>query len=74
VRVEDREGGEISEGAGELGFFAPHSIWPLYCAGAMIFVVLAPVYGWWLLLLGVGVGFLTCTGWVYEFYRGDHAH
>ena len=31
-RPEDKKDGEIAEGAGELGFFPPQSIWPLFCA------------------------------------------
>src|ERR1041385_7263806 len=41
-RPEDRDDAEISEMAGELGFFSPHSWWPLYTAAA---VVLIPVVG-----------------------------
>ena len=37
-------------------------------------VVLGPVFGWWLMLLGFGFGALALTGLVYEYYRGDHAH
>jgi Cytochrome c oxidase subunit IV len=73
-RPEDRSDGEIAEGAGELGFYAPQSIWPLYSALAFTLIILGPVFGWWLFILGVGVGAITLTGWVYEFYRGDHAH
>src|ERR1700684_828168 len=32
TRLEDYEGAEISDGAGELGFFAPHSWWPILVA------------------------------------------
>ncbi|WP_082964330.1 cytochrome c oxidase subunit 4 [Mycobacterium sp. E796] len=32
TRPEDYEGAEISDGAGELGFFAPHSWWPILVA------------------------------------------
>lgn len=73
-RPEDRKDGEIAEGAGELGFFPPRSIWPLACGGVMVLVALGPVFGWWLLFLGAGLGAVAMTGWVYEFYRGDHAH
>ena len=44
------------------------------CALTFVLVVLGPVFGWWLMLLGFGFGALTLTGLVYEFYRGDHAH
>ena len=73
-RPEDKKLGEIAEGAGELGFFPPQSKWPLFCGLAFILVVLGPVFGWWLMLLGFGFGALTLTGLVYEYYRGDHAH
>jgi hypothetical protein len=73
-RPEDKKEGEIAEGAGELGFFPPQSVWPLLCAVAFGLVILGPVFGWWLTLLGFGFGALTVTGWIYEFYRGDHAH
>ena len=74
VRPEDKKRGEIAEGAGELGFFPPQSIWPLFCAGTMVLVALAPVFGWWLLVLAVIVAVITVSGWIFEFYRGDYAH
>ncbi len=73
-RPEDKKTGEIAEGAGELGFFPPQSKWPLFCALTFVPVVLAPVFGWWLMFLGFGFGVVTLTGLIYEFYRGDHAH
>ena len=73
-RPEDRKIGEIAEGAGELGFFPPSSKWPLFLSLTFVPVVLAPVFGWWLMLIGFGFGFVTLTGLLYEFYRGDHAH
>ena len=73
-RPEDKKEGEIAEGAGELGFFPPQSIWPLWCAVAFGLVVLGPVFGWWLMIIGFAFGSLALTGLVYEYYRGDHAH
>jgi hypothetical protein len=73
-RPEDRKTGEIAEGAGELGFFPPQSKWPLFLSLTFVLVVLAPVYGWWLMIIGFGVGIITLTGLLYEYYRGDHAH
>jgi Cytochrome c oxidase subunit IV len=74
ARPEDRKEAEIVEGAGELGFFPPQSKWPLFCSIAFGFVVLGPVFGWWLMILGFGFGGLALTGLVYEYDRGDHAH
>ncbi len=73
-RPEDRKTGEIAEGAGELGFYPPSSKWPLFLSLTFVLVVLAPIYGWWLAIIGFGFGFITLTGLLYEFYRGDHAH
>ena len=73
-RPEDRADGEIAEGAGELGFFPASSIWPLWTALTMVLIVLGPVFGWWISLLGLGVGVWSLTGWVYEYYRGDYKH
>lgn len=74
ARPEDKKRGEIAEGAGELGFFPPQSIWPLFVALTFTLVCLGPVFGWWLTILGFGAGAISLTGLLYEFYRGDHAH
>ena len=29
---------------------------------------------WWLLIIGLVLGGLALTGWVFEYYRGEHAH
>ena len=74
-RPEDRKDAEIADGAGELGFFPPYSWWPLWCA---------------LALGAVGVrhrrrrvvaghhrrsaGRDGAVGWIFEYYRGEHAH
>jgi hypothetical protein len=29
---------------------------------------------WWLLIIGVGLGALALSGFVFEYYRGEHAH
>lgn len=73
-RPEDRPDGEIAEGAGELGFFPASSIWPLWTALTMVLIVLGPVFGWWISLMGLGMGIWSLTGWVYEYYRGDYKH
>lgn len=74
ARPEDREDGEIVEGAGEQGFFPPYSWWPLFCALAFSCAVLGIIIGWWLFIIGAGIGLLTLCGWIYEYYRGAYAH
>jgi hypothetical protein len=74
-RPEDRQDAEIADGAGELGFFPPYSWWPLWCAlalGTMVYGV--AMLAWWLVIIGGGLGAVTLSGWIYEYYRGEHAH
>lgn len=74
-RPEDRADGEIADGAGELGFFPPHSWWPLWLALAASLCAFAlAVVAWWLLIIGVGLLLLALSGWVFEYYVGEHAH
>jgi hypothetical protein len=73
-RPEDRKEAEIVEGAGELGFFPPYSWWPLWCGLALATCVLGVVFGWWLFIIGAGAGIVTLSGFIFEYYRGDHAH
>lgn len=53
VLPEDWEEAEIEDGAGVLGFFAPHSIWPLAMAGSIFFLGLGTAF-WqlWLVVFG----------------------
>ena len=73
-RPEDDPNADVAEGAGEQGVFAPYSWWPLPVgfAAALIFAGLA--IGWWLVAIGATFGAIALVGWVYEFYRGEHAH
>jgi hypothetical protein len=73
-RPEDDPLGNIEEHAGEQGFYSPWSWWPLPVAlsAAMIFLGLA--VGWWVSIIGAAFGVLALVGWVYEYYRGQHAH
>ncbi|GAA1912518.1 cytochrome c oxidase subunit 4 [Nocardioides lentus] len=73
-RPEDRKDGEIAEGAGELGFFPPYSWWPLWCASTLAVMVLGVVFGWWLFIIGSAFGVIALSGFVFEYYRGVHAH
>ena len=74
-RPEDRKDGEIADGAGELGFFPPYSWWPLWCAltlGVIVYGTAMAAY--WLIIIGVVLGAVALSGWIFEYYRGEHAH
>jgi uncharacterized membrane protein len=73
-RPEDNPDGEIEEGTGELGFFSPHSWWPLYVGLAAALAAFGVAVGWWLFLIGLLAIFLTVIGFVFEYYRGVWAH
>jgi Cytochrome c oxidase subunit IV len=74
LRPDDNPDAEISEGTGELGFFSPHSWWPLFVGMAAATSALGAVVGWWLFLIGLLSVFLTTIGFVFEYYRGHYAH
>lgn len=74
-RPEDRKDAEIADGAGELGFFPPYSWWPLWCALTMSTMVFAvAMTAWWLVIIGGVLGAVAVSGWIFEYYRGEHAH
>ena len=74
-RPEDRKDAEIAEGAGELGFFPPYSWWPLWCAMTFGVIVLGiALQLWWMSIIGAIFGLAALSGWIFEYYVGDHAH
>ena len=73
-RPEDNPEGEISQGTGELGFFSPHSWWPLFVGLASATAALGAGVGWWLFLIGMLFTVLASIGFVFEYYRGVYAH
>lgn len=73
-RPEDRKYAEVVDGAGDIGFFPPSSIWPFWSAITAGLIFLGPVFGWWLTVLGVGFGALALSGWLFQYYRGDYQH
>jgi hypothetical protein len=74
VRPEDDPNGEIAQGAGELGHFAPYSWTPLWLGSGCAVVFAGLAVGWWLVLIGIALTALALVLWVFEFYRGEHAH
>ncbi len=73
-RPEDTPDGEIDEGVGELGFFSPHSWWPLFVGLAAAVAALGVAIGWWMFLIGALSLLLAVIGFVFEYYRGHYAH
>jgi hypothetical protein len=60
---------EISDGAGELGFYSPHSWWPLPVALAAVAMGMGLIIGWWLTVIAVTALFFGIIGWVTEYEK-----
>jgi hypothetical protein len=74
VRPEDDNAGEIVQGTGEVGFFSPHSWWPLWVGLAAATVAIGFAIGFWLVLIGILALVFTAIGFVFEYYRGYFSH
>jgi Cytochrome c oxidase subunit IV len=71
LRPEDRPDAEISEGAGEIGFFSPGSYWPfgIALAAAVAGTGLAFML-WWLVAAGMIAVVLSASAMLFEYYTG----
>ena len=65
----DNVDGEIADGAGELGFYSPHSWWPLPVAASAIGMGFGLIIGWWLTLIAVVALVISIIGWVTEYEK-----
>jgi Cytochrome c oxidase subunit IV len=75
TRPEDYEGAEISDGAGELGFYSPHSWWPIMVAlSASVTATGVALWLTWLIFAGVVFVLASAAGLVFEYYIGPEKH
>lgn len=70
---EDNLSAEIADGAGELGFYSPHSWWPLPVAVSACVFALGLIVGWWLSLIGLGALVISIIGMVTEYEKPEIA-
>lgn len=74
-RPEDREDAEIADGAGDVGFFAPGSYWPITIAAAAAFTGIALAFMLpWMIIIGIGLLLLAVCGLVFEYHKGGASH
>jgi hypothetical protein len=69
MRPEDNTEAEISDGAGELGFFSPGSYWPIGMAGSASVIGFALAFDlWWMVAIGIALILGTVGGLVFEYH------
>ena len=68
LRPEDREDGEIIDGAGEIGFFSPGSYWPFGIALAA--AVGLAFWEVWVIIIGLGGCIVGGAALIVEYYTG----
>ncbi|MEO5834289.1 MAG: cytochrome c oxidase subunit 4 [Nakamurella sp.] len=75
IRPEDNVEAEVSDGAGELGFFSPGSYWPICIAGsAAVFAVGTAFLQVWLMLLTAIFLVMSIAGLLFEYHRVPQDH
>ena len=70
----DNDDAEIADDAGELGFYSPHSWWPLPVALSATALSLGLIIGWWLVLIALGTLVLSIIGMVTEYEKPEPQH
>jgi hypothetical protein len=75
LRPEDNPGAEVSDGAGDVGFFSPGSYWPfgLALSVALVAISLAYMYFWALTISGV-ILIISIGGLVFEYHIRPSEH
>src|ERR671928_1085606 len=75
LRPEDNPSAEVSDGAGDVGFFSPGSYWPIGLAGsvALMGLSLAFMYFWALTISGV-ILLISVGGLVFEYHTRPAEH
>ena len=72
---EDYGDADIADGAGELGFFSPHSWWPILIALSFSTAAVgAALWLPWLIFAGIVFVLAAVSGFVFEYYIGPEKH
>jgi hypothetical protein len=75
VRPEDNAEAEVSDGAGDVGFFSPSSYWPIALAGAAgLLAISLAFFLVWAITISVIILLLAVAGLVFEYHirPADH--
>lgn len=71
LRPQDRKDAEVTDAAGPLEFFPPHSSWPIVTGLGFTLTAVGVVFGLWLFLIGFGVLAAGVLGLVFQYARRD---
>ncbi|MBM7460451.1 cytochrome c oxidase subunit 4 [Rhodococcus coprophilus] len=75
TRPEDYEDAEISDGAGDLGFFSAGSFWPILLAGSAAFAAISLAFFQpWMIAGAVVLILAASAGLVFEYHIGPEKH
>jgi hypothetical protein len=75
LRPEDNPGAEVSDGAGDVGFFSPGSYWPfgLALSVALMGISLAYMY-FWAVTISAVILLISVGGLVFEYHTRPSEH
>jgi len=75
LRPEDNPGAEVSDGAGDVGFFSPGSYWPfgLALSVALVAISMAYMYFWAITISGV-ILLISIGGLIFEYHIRPSEH
>jgi hypothetical protein len=74
-RPEDNPDGEVSDGAGDVGFFSPGSYWPVGAAFAVAMTGLSLAFMYyWAIAISVVVLLIAVAGLVFEYHIRPSEH
>ena len=74
-RPEDNPAGEVSDGAGDVGFFSPGSYWPIMLAGAVALTALSLAFMYfWAVAISIIILLICVGGLLFEYHirPADH--
>ncbi len=74
-RPEDNDHAEVSDGAGDIGFFSPGSYFPFFLAACVAVLAVATAYLLvWLMVIAVGFLLWVVCGFIFEYHRRPAHH
>ena len=74
-RPEDNPAGEVSDGAGDVGFFSPGSYWPIMLAGSVALTALSLAFMYfWAVAIALVIVLICVGGLLFEYHirPADH--